>query len=55
MAIECLCRCARMSEEEEEEEKRVGEGCTYMNIHICDLIDDNRISLSPCVLFSLSR
>ena len=40
----------------EEEKKSKREGCTYMYIHICDLIDDNRISLSPllrCV--SLSR
>ena len=34
-----------------EEEKSKREGCTYMYIHICDLIDDNRISLS----LSLSR
>jgi len=42
----------------EEEKKSKREGCTYMYIHICDLIDDNRISLSLSPLLrcvSLSR
>ena len=45
-----VCVDVCMSEEEGEKSKR--EGCTYMNIHICDLIDDNRISLSLSFPFS---
>jgi hypothetical protein len=37
-----------------EEEKSKREGCTYMYIHICDLIDDNRISLSLSRSFLLA-
>ena len=38
----------------EEEKKSKREGCTYMYIHICDLIDDNRISLSLSRSFLLA-
>jgi len=44
-----MCICLK-------KKKSKREGCTYMYIHICDLIDDNRISLSlSLAFFSLSR